>query len=369
MSKALVLFISCCLIFVIKLNFWDKKTSSSPERVVNVYNWAEFMNPAILEKFSKETGIKVHYDVFDSNEVLEAKLLTGKTGYDVVFPTASPYFQRLKQAKVFKKIDKSRIKNFDLIDPKILKKLKSIDKDHEYGIPYLWGTAGFAYNFKKIEQIFGAPLSPSWKTLFDPRILSKLSACGISFMDSPVELFPAMLKSQGKNPNSSKPEDLTEAIAVLTSLTPYIRKFTSTIVNELSSGDLCLAHTWSADARLARNKSRSNPEIEIRYVIPEEGTSIWMDMMAIPEDAPNPEEALIFIDFILRPENIAEITNTVYCANPIPSSGKFIEPNILKDETIYPPSHVLEKAYTDNLFSATFERLRNRAMIKVKTGR
>ncbi len=344
---------------------WFPSGNLPVERIVNVYNWAEFISPEVLEDFTKQTGIKVHYDVFDSNEVLEAKLLTGKTGYDVVFPSAYPYFQRLKQSKVLQKIDKKKIKNLELVDPLILSKLKPIDPHHEYGVPYLWGTAGFAYNEKKIQELLGTSLSPSWKTLFDIEILKKLASCGVSFMDSPVELFPAVLKSQNKNPNSSSIEDLNQAITQLLLIRPYIRKFTSVIVNELASGDLCIAQTWSADARLARDKSRT----DIKYIIPEEGTSLWMDMMAIPEDALHVEEAHIFIDFILKPENIAKITNMVYCANAVPSSSKFINPDILKDTIIYPSKQVIEKSYTDNLFEAIFERLRNRAMIKVKTGK
>jgi putrescine transport system substrate-binding protein len=362
LSFKILVFAVC--VFVIK-KIWFTFDNTPSGRIVNIYNWAEFISPEILEKFTKETGIKVHYDVFDTNEVLEAKLLTGKTGYDVVFPSANPYFQRLKQSKVLQKIDKSKIKNFHLIDPVILSKLNSIDKNHEYGIPYLWGTAGFAYNSEMVEKIMGKPLASSWNVLFNPEILAKLCVCGVSLMDSPVELFPAILKSQGKNPKSSKIEDLNGAINALLSIRPYIRKFTSVIVNDLASGDLCLVQTWSADARLARDKAKMN----IKYVVPEEGTSLWMDVMAIPEDAPHVEEAHIFIDFLLKPENIGQITNAVYCANAIPSSGKFINPEILKDGIVYPSKRVIEKSYTDDLFSATFERLRNRAMIKVKTGR
>ncbi len=346
--------------------FFAAPYSIDSKRVVNIYNWADFMDPVILEKFTQETGIKVNYNVFDSNEVLEAKLLSGKTGYDVVFPTAYPYFQRLKQAKVFKKIDKTKLKNFPLIDVSILNKLSPIDPDHEYGIPYLWGTSGFAYNIEKVENILGKPLPESWVTLFDIKILEKLAFCGISLIDSPVELFPAVMKSQGKNPNSSDPKDLQSAVQVLLPLRPFIRKFTSVIINDLVNGDLCLAHTWSTDARIARDRSKKN---NIRYVTPREGTSLWIDLMAIPEDAPNPEEAHIFIDFILRPENIAIITNTVQCANPIRSSNPLINPKILTDEIIYPSKETLEKSYTDQLFSSSFERMRNRAMIKVKTGR
>ena len=346
--------------------FFVNPVAVDPKRIVNIYNWADFMDPAILEKFTQETGIEVHYNVFDSNEVLEAKLLSGKTGYDVVFPTAYPYFQRLKQAKVFKKIDKTKLKNFILIDKDILNKLKPIDSDNDYGIPYLWGTSGFAYNVEKVESILGTEIVPSWSTLFDPKILEKLSVCGVSLLDSPVELFPAVLKSQGKDPNSSDPLDLQSAVNILLPLRTYVRKFNSVVINDLASGELCLAHTWSTDARIARDRSKQN---HIRYIIPQEGTSIWIDMIAIPEDAPNPEEAHVFIDFILKPENISAITNSVQCANPIPSSNPFIKPEILKDEIIYPSRQILEKSYTDQLFSSKFERMRNRAMVKIKTGR
>ena len=340
------------------------------QKVVHIYNWADFIAPEIIKDFEKETGIAVVYDVYDNNEVLEAKLLMGKTGYDLVFPSAWPYFERLKEARVFRKIDRSKIKNISLVDPLLLKKLESIDPGKDYGIPYLWGTSGFGYDYQKIKALLGDDIDHSWSALFSSKNLKKLSSCGVVLMDVPVELFPAYLKSMNINPNSEKIEDLNMAVNHILSIRKYIRKFSSSAGNDLASGECCLIQSWSADVRLARDKSKqASKNLDIRYIIPKEGASLWVDIMAIPEDAPNAENAHLFIDFLLRPENMAKITNYIYCANSVPSSQKFIEPQILNDRMIYHAREDLEKTYTDRLFSASFERLRNRAMMKIKTGK
>src|SRR5690348_10317787 len=283
---------------------------AAEDNVLNIYNWSDYIADDTVARFEAETGIKVHYDVYDGNEVLEAKLLAGHSGYDLVVPTASPFLAREAQAGVFQKIDKAKLTHYGNLDPQILKAVANVDPGNEYGVPYLWGTTGIGYNPAKVKAALGdnAPVD-SLKLIFDPANAKKLASCGISLLDTPQEMFPAALAFLGREPLSREPADLEKAAEVVTAIRPYIRKFhSSQYINDLANGDLCVAFGYSGDVVQAKSRAADAKNgNDIAYAIPREGAMIWVDMMAIPKDAPHAENALKFIDFILRPEIIAAI--------------------------------------------------------------
>jgi putrescine transport system substrate-binding protein len=344
---------------------------AAEDKVLNIYNWSDYIAPDTVEKFEAETGIKVNYDVYDSNEVLEAKLLAGKSGYDLVVPSASPFLARQIKAKVYRKIDKAALKNYDNLDKQILASLTVADPDNTYGVPYLWGTTGFGYNLAKVKAALGdgAPLD-SLAMIFNPEIAKKLAPCGISLLDSALDVFPAALSYLGRNPTSKEPADLEAASAAVAKIRPFIKKFhSSQYINDLANGDLCISLGYSGDIVQARTRAaEAKNGIEIAYTIPKEGAQLSTDMMAIPASAAHPENAHRFIDFILRPEIIAAITNAVGYPNPNALATDMIEDDIRNDPSIYPPDVLRTKFFIDKPASADFERARTRAWTKVNSG-
>jgi putrescine transport system substrate-binding protein len=344
---------------------------AAEDKVLNIYNWSDYIAPDTVEKFEAETGIKVNYDVYDSNEVLEAKLLAGKSGYDLVVPSASPFLARQIKAKVYRKIDKAALKNYDNLDKQILASLTVADPDNTYGVPYLWGTTGFGYNLAKVKAALGdgAPLD-SLAMIFNPEIAKKLAPCGISLLDSALDVFPAALSYLGRNPTSKEPADLEAASAAVAKIRPFIKKFhSSQYINDLANGDLCISLGYSGDIVQARTRAaEAKNGIEIAYTIPKEGAQLSTDMMAIPASAAHPENAYRFIDFILRPEIIAAITNAVGYPNPNALATDMIDDDIRNDPSVYPPDELRAKFFIDKPASADFERARTRAWTKVKSG-
>jgi putrescine transport system substrate-binding protein len=344
---------------------------AAEEKILNIYNWSDYIAPDTVAKFEAETGIKVNYDVYDSNEILEAKLLAGKSGYDFVVPSASPFLARQIKAKIYRKIDKAKLKNYDNLDKHILASLTVADPDNAYGVPYLWGTTGFGYNVAKVKAALGAdaPLD-SMAMIFDPEIAKKLAPCGISLLDSALDVFPAALAYLGRDPTSKSPADLEAAVAVVAKIRPYIKKFhSSQYINDLANGDLCIALGYSGDIVQARTRAaEAKNGIEIAYTIPKEGAQLATDMMAIPADAKHPGNAHLFIDYILRPEVIAAITNAVGYPNPNALATDMLDEDIRNDPSIYPPDAVRAKFFVDRPASAEFERLRTRAWTKLKSG-
>jgi putrescine transport system substrate-binding protein len=345
--------------------------SAEDAKLLNVYNWSDYIADDTVSRFSAETGIKVNYDVYDSNETLEAKLLAGRSGYDVVVPSASPYLARQAEAGVYRKIDKSQLANYGNLDPQILAAAANADPGNQYGVPYLWGTTGLGYDAAKVKAALGdgAPVD-SLKLLFDPENAKKLAGCGISLLDSAQEVFPAALAYLGRDPLSRDPKDLEAAAAVVQAIRPSIKKFhSSQYINDLANGELCLAFGYSGDIVQAKNRAADAKNgVEIAYSIPREGAMIWIDMMAIPKDAPHPENALKFIDYILRPEVIAAISNTVAYANPNSLATEFVDEAIRDDPNIHPPPEVRQRLFFDKPVTPQYERLRTRAWTKVKTG-
>ncbi len=344
---------------------------SAEEKVVNVYNWSDYIAPDTLEKFTAETGIKVNYDVYDSNEVLAAKVQAGDSGYDVVFPSASPFLAQQLKAGLYRPLDRARIPNWSGLDPAVMKILATADPGNAHAVPYMISATGIGFNIDKVKALLppGTKLD-SWSLLFDPAILSKLKGCGVTFLDTPTEVFPAALAYLGKNPTSQSMDDLNAAAEVATKARPYLKYIhSSKYINDLANGDICLAHGFVGDLVQARNRAReAGKEVHIGIIIPNEGAVLGIDSMVIPIDAPHPENAQTFINFIIRPEIVAAITNTVGYANAVLAARPLLKPEILADPVIYPPDDVRAKEFLVPPASPDYERARTRAWIKVKTG-
>jgi putrescine transport system substrate-binding protein len=342
---------------------------SSNEKVVNIYNWSDYIDPGVLKDFEAQTGIKVNYDVFDSNEVLETKLLAGNTGYDLVVPTAN-FLERQVKAGVFQKLDKSRLPNLKNVDPDILRRIALHDPGNEHGVNYLWGTSGLGYNVAKIrERMPDAPVD-SWRMLYDPAIVSKFKDCGVSVFDAPSEVVSTVLIYLGKNANSLSPDDLAQAEKVLLSIRPYLRYVdTERYIEDLANGETCLALGWGGDVLQARDRARdAGKGIEIKYSLPREGGIIFFDMLAIPADAPHPQNALTLINFLLQPQVAARNSNLVRYANSVPASRPMLSDSVKNDPNIYPPPDVMAKLVPNLAQPPGYTRLLTRAWTRFKTG-
>lgn len=342
---------------------------AAEEKLLNVYNWSDYIARDTLARFTKETGIKVNYDVYDSNEIVESKLLVGNSGFDVVFPSATPFFARQVAAGVYRKLDRAMLPNYTKIDPKILANLRVADPQNAFGVPYMMAGTGVGYNVAMIAQ--RAPAAPigSLAMLFDPAVLEKTKDCGVTVLDAPEELFPAALAWLGKNPTSTDPGDLKAAREVLARARPYWRYIhSSSYINDLANGAICVAMGYAGDLVQARDRAKeANAGVEIGIFLPREGAAFNIDVMAIPADAPHPGNAHKFIDFILSPQVIGPITDAVGYANAVPEADAYTDPEVLKDPAIKPGADVV--LYTPALVSDGYERDRNRAWSLVKAGR
>ncbi len=339
------------------------------EKVVNVYNWSDYIDESILEDFEAETGIKVVYDVFDSNDILETKLLAGSTGYDIVVPSGT-FLQRQIQAGVFQKLDKSKLPNLENMWDVVQKRTANFDEGNQHSINYMWGTTGFGYNVNQIaERMQDAPLD-SWDMIFNPDVISKFADCGIHILDASDELVPAALNYIGEDPDSHDPEILKKAEPVLAAIRPYIQKFhSSEYINGLANGDLCLAVGWSGDVLQARDRAdEAGNDVDVGYSIPKEGALMWFDMMAVPTDAPHPENAHVFLNYIMQPEVIAKASNYVYYANGNEASKEFLEEDVITDPAIYPSEEALAKLYVTTPYPPKSQRVVTRMWTKIKSG-
>ena len=346
---------------------------AQPQRVVNFYNWSDYIAPTVLDDFANETGIKVRYDTFDSNDTLEAKLLAGKSGYDVVVPTA--YFMaRQIAAGVFLKLDKTKLPNLANAWPEITARLASYDPGNQYAVNYMWGTTGIGYNVKAVRQILGAdagPLLDSWDDIFEPARIAKFKDCGIHLLDSSDDIMPAALHYLHLDPNSSDPADLQKAADLLSKISPYVRKFhSSEYLNALATGEICLVVGFSGDIKQAQKRAAEGKgAVAVGYSIPKEGAQLWFDNFAIPRDAPDPDEAHALINHLLRPDVAAKNTNFVSYANGNLASQQFIDKAILDDRTIYPDAATMAKLYIITAHDQKTQRLINRLWTRIKTGR
>jgi putrescine transport system substrate-binding protein len=339
------------------------------EKVVHVYNWSDYIDEEILSEFEAETGIKVVYDVFDSNEILETKLLAGGTGYDVVVPSGT-FLSRQIQAGVFKKLDKSKLPNLKNMWDEVDKRTAAYDPGNEYAINYMWGTTGLGYNVDKVKERLGVEKIDSWDIFFKPENLKKFADCGIHVLDAPTELIPAALSYLGKNPDSKDPDDINAAGELLKTIKPFVQKFhSSEYINALANGDICLAFGWSGDVFQARDRaSEADNNVTINYSVPKEGALMWFDMMAIPADAPHPDNAHAFLNYMMKPEVIAKASNYVYFANGNKASQEFLDAEVIDDPAIYPTPEAMAKLYTTTSYDAKIQRVVTRVWTNVKTG-
>ncbi|MFL6824057.1 MAG: polyamine ABC transporter substrate-binding protein [Xanthobacteraceae bacterium] len=341
------------------------------ERVVNVYNWSDYIAPTVVEDFSKESGIKVRYDTFDSNDTLETKLLAGKSGYDVVVPTAY-FLERQIKAGVFQKLDKARLPNLANLWPEISQRLATYDPGNQYAVNYMWGTTGIGYNARKARDVLGPNGTiDSWDIVFKPENLAKFKDCGVHFLDSSDDILAAALHYLGLDPNSSNEVDLQKAADLVTKIRPYVRKFhSSEYLNSLASGEICLVVGFSGDIKQSQKRAmEAKNGVEIAYVIPKEGAQLWFDNLAIPRDAKNVAEANEFINYLQRPEVAAKNTNFISYANGNLASQKFIDKAILDDKTIYPDQATMRQLYTISAHDPKTQRLMNRLWTRIKTGK
>jgi len=342
---------------------------AAEEKVLNVYNWSDYIDPAVIEAFQKETGIAVTYDVFDSNEVLETKLLTGNSGYDVVVPSAY-FLERQIKAGVFRKLDPTLLPNLSNLDPALQGRAAQHDPGNEHGVVYMWGTTGIGYDAGKLAEILPDAPVDSWSLIFDPAIISKFKDCGVSLLDDPTDMVSTVLLWLGKDPNSQSEADLAQAEAALLAIRPYIRSIhSSQYIEDLANGEVCIAVGYSGDILQAQERAEeAGKDADIRYSIPKEGALMWFDTLAIPADAPHPDNAHAFIDYLLRPDVAAANSNFVYYANANAAATALIDAELRDDPGIYPTPEVKERLQPNLAKSAEYTRLLNRSWTRFTTG-
>lgn len=364
-----VRFVSAALATALVL--FAANVAQAQQKRVNFYNWSDYIDPAVLKDFTRETGIEVTYDTFDANEILETKLLAGKSGYDVVVPTAY-FLERQIKAGVFHKLDKSKLPNLVNVWPDIAKRLAAYDPGNQYAVNYMWGTTGIGYNVSKARDILGPDFKiDSWELVFNADNLAKFKDCGVYMLDSSDDIFPAALNYLGLNPNSKDAADLQKAADLVTKVRPSVRKFhSSEYLNALAGGEICLVVGWSGDVKQAQKRAaEAKTGIEIGYSIPKEGAQMFFDNLAIPKDAKNPDAAHALIDYLLRPEIAARNSDYVTYANGNLASQKFISKAVLDDPSIYPDAATMQRLYTITPQDQKTLRLTNRLWTKVKTGK
>jgi putrescine transport system substrate-binding protein len=347
----------------------EKPQSDGAARVLNLFIWSDYLATNTLSDFEKQTGIKVHVAYFDTNETLETRLLAGNSGFDVVVPTAS-YFERQIKAGVYLTLDKSKLPNLKNMDPQLMSKVALHDPGNAHGVIYTWGTNGIGYNEKMVRALMpDAPLD-SWRLVFDPAVASRIAKCGISVLDSPAEMMRAVLNYLGKDPNSQRPEDLVAAEATLTKIRPFIRNINSSeYIESLANGDLCIAVGYNGDVMQARDRAReANKGIEIKYMVPKEGSILWFDMLAIPKDAPDPDAAYEFMNYMMTPQVIADISNFKRYANANLAAQPLVLASVRDDPGIYPPPELRQKLAVQLADTADQTRAITRVWQKFKTG-
>jgi putrescine transport system substrate-binding protein len=368
MRRALI---AICLAAITSLLLSDPAAAEARRRTVNVYNWSDYIDPTVIEEFTKTTGIAVRYDTFDSNDVLEAKLLAGRSGYDVVVPTAY-FLERQIKAGVFLRLDKSKLPNLANMWPEITQRLAQYDPGNVYGVNYMWGTTGIGYNLKKSRELLGGDgRVDSWDVVFKPEQLAKFKDCGVHMLDSSDDLLSAALHYLGLDPNTRREAEYQKAADLLMKVRSSVRKFhSSEYLSALATGEICFVVGFSGDIKQSQKRAaEAKNGIEIAYAIPKEGAQLWFDNLAIPRDARNAVEAHEFINFLQKPEVAAKNSNFISYANGNLASQNFIDKEVLEDRTIYPDEATMRKLYTMKAHDAATTRLMNRLWTRIKTGR
>jgi putrescine transport system substrate-binding protein len=340
------------------------------ERTVNVYNWSDYIDPKVLEDFTKETGIKVVYDTYDNNEIVETKLLAGKSGYDIVVPSG-PFLQRLIKAGVFQKLDKSKLPNLKHMWPEVMQRLAVFDPGNEHAVNYMWGTTGVGVNVAKVRERLGNMPLNTWDIVMKPELVARLKDCGVHVLDSAEDIFPGVLNYLGLNPDSKKADDLQRAGDALFRIRGSVQKFhSSEYINALANGDICMAVGYSGDVLQAKKRAEEAKNgVEIQYLIPREGALMWFDSMAIPADAKNVAEAHAFLDYMMRPEVAAANTNFVSYASGNLAARDKVNPAILNNPGVYPDEATFKRLFTNTAYDDRAQRVVTRLWTRVKTGR
>lgn len=339
------------------------------EKVVSVLNWSDYIAETTNSDFEARTGIKVTYDVFDSNEVLETKLLAGRSGYDVVVPTG-PFLERQIKAGVFLPLDRSKLPNLVNMDPEIMQRIAAHDPGNQYALTYLWGTVGIGYNAELVKRALGTDTIDSWSAILDPANAAKLAKCGITMLDAPSDVSSTVAIYLGLDANSERPEDLKVVEDALMAVRPYIRYFhSSSYINDLASGEVCVALGWSGDILQARDRgAAATRPVTVRYAIPMEGAIIYFDLLAIPADAPHPDNAHAYLNYLMDPEVIARVTNKTRFASGNAAALPFVADDIKNDPGIYPTAEVRARLHPDLVESQEFSRDLNRAWTRIRSG-
>ncbi|MDZ4728462.1 MAG: polyamine ABC transporter substrate-binding protein [Xanthomonadales bacterium] len=359
--KLLLLFLLICSIPTL--------LNAAEEKELNVYNWADYIGPDTIANFEKEFGIKVNYDLYDSTEVVEAKLLAGRTGYDVVMHSAR-YSARLIPIGVYQPLQKDQLPLWGNLDPWVLDVMAGYDPGNTYGMPYMWGSTGYAINVEMVKaRMPDAPLG-SAAMLFDPKVVSKFTDCGVSFIDEPTDVIPMVLQYLGHDPNSLEPDDMAEVEATLKSVRPYIRYFSSTkMINDLPNQEVCVAMSWSGDYAQAMNRALEvGVQVDLAYYTPKEGWVYWFDGVFITSDAPHPDNAHLFLNYLLRPEVMADISNETRYGNANLAAKAFMDTAVVNDPAAYPSDEARQHAAIGYIFGPKEERRRTRSWSRIKTG-
>ena len=344
--------------------------AQADDKLVRFYNWSDYMGPDTLKDFQKDSGIKVQYDVFDTNEMLEAKLLSGHSGYDLVVPSSQFLTKQIK-AGVYQPLDRSKLPNWNHLDPRLMQRLEAADPGNKYAVPYMWGTVGIGYNADKVKAALGADAPvDSWDLVFKPQNLAKLHDCGVAFLDAPVKIIPQALHYLGLDPNSHNPDDYRKASALLQKLAPSVTYFhSSRYPTDLANGDICVAIGYSGDVMQAQSRAKeAGKHIDIRYVIPREGANLWFDMLAIPRDAQNPAGALALVTYLLQPQVIAPVSDYVGYANPNKDATALLDPKVRDNPGIYPSDAVIDKLFVSADLPPNIQRVITREWTRIKTG-
>ena len=345
--------------------------AGAAEEVVHLYNWNDYFAEDTLSGFQSRTGVRAVLDLYDSNEILDAKLLAGSSGYDLVFPTALPFAARQIKAGIYLPLDKAKLPGLKHLDPEILKSLQAIDPGNQYLVPYMWGTTGLGINVDKVKAALGEEPEASWALVFDPEKAKKLAGCGLTLFDDPTEVFAAALTYLGKDPNSRDKKDLEAVQNLIKAVHPYIRYFhTSQVISDLANGDTCVAMGYSGDVLQARDKAvEAGNGVKVAYLVPKEGAVLWVDVMAIPKDAPNPAQGLAFIEYLLDPQVIAAASNFVNYANPNLAATEFLDAAVRQDPGVYPSPETRAKLFTLKEPSDKEMRELNRIWTRLKANR
>jgi putrescine transport system substrate-binding protein len=346
-------------------------SAQAEDQILNIYNWSDYIAPNTIPDFEKATGIKVNYDTYDSNETLEAKLAAGNSGYDLVGPSLTPFLARQIKGGFYQALDKSKLPNSSHLSQDLLARMAVFDKDNAHAIPWLTGTTGIGYNEQAVKRLVpGAPVD-SLALIFDPEIIGKFKDCGIAMLDSPTDVFPAALNYVGLNPDSQKPEDLQKAADLLMKIRPFIRKFDSSeYINDLANGDICLVWGYSSDVNLARRRAQeAGKGVTVAFAIPKEGTQRYIDTLAMPKDAPHPDAAYKFLNYIMEPKVIADTVNAIYVESGNGDAAPYIKSEIIADPGIFPSVETEKTIVQVSPSAPDIDRLRTRLWTKVKTGR